>query len=141
MIKMKFLFDHSCINITNQLYLQSVEDKASDIRTIFKTDEFEEFYNGLDEKVKDKFEYTFELVQTVYAIPVKYVKHLEGTDLYEMRVSVGSNEYRTVLFAIDNSNVILSTKIILLNGFLKKSTKDYSKQIAKAERILKGLAL
>jgi hypothetical protein len=25
-----------------------------------------------------------------------------------MRVSVGSNEYRTVLFAIDNSNVILS---------------------------------
>lgn len=121
--------------------MESVEDKASDIRTIFKTDEFEEFYNGLDEKVKDKFEYTFELVQTVYAIPVKYVKHLEGTDLYEMRVSVGSNEYRTVLFAIDNSNVILSTKIILLNGFLKKSTKDYSKQIAKAERILKGLAL
>lgn len=121
--------------------MESVEDKASDIRTIFKTDEFEEFYNGLDEKVKDKFEYTFELVQTVYAIPVKYVKHLEGTDLYEMRVSVGSNEYRTVLFAIDNSNVILSTKIILLNGFLKKSTKDYNKQIAKAERILKGLAL
>lgn len=121
--------------------MESVEDKASDIRIIFKTDEFEEFYNGLDEKVKDKFEYTFELVQTVYAIPVKYVKHLEGTDLYEMRVSVGSNEYRTVLFAIDNSNVILSTKIILLNGFLKKSTKDYSKQIAKAERILKGLAL
>lgn len=121
--------------------MESVEDKASDIRTIFKTDEFEESYNGLDEKVKDKFEYTFELVQTVYAIPVKYVKHLEGTDLYEMRVSVGSNEYRTVLFAIDNSNVILSTKIILLNGFLKKSTKDYSKQIAKAERILKGLAL
>ena len=46
-----------------------------------------------------------------------------------MRVSVGSNEYRTVLFAIDNSNVILSTKIILLNGFLKKSTKDYDKQM------------
>ena len=92
--------------------MESVEDKASDIRTIFKTDEFEEFYNGLDEKVKDKFEYTFELVQTVYAIPVKYVKHLEGTDLYEMRVSVGSNEYRTVLFAIDNSNVILSSATV-----------------------------
>ena len=58
-----------------------------------------------------------------------------------MRVSVGSNEYRTVLFTIDDSNVILSTKIILLNGFLKKSTKDYDKQIAKAVRILKDLAL
>ena len=43
--------------------------------------------------------------------------------------------------ARDNSNVILATKIILLNGFLKKSTKDYDKQIAKAIRILKDLAL
>lgn len=121
--------------------MESVEGKTSDIRTIYKTEEFEEFYSSLDTRVKDKFEYTFELVQTVYALPVKYVKHLDGTDLYEMRVSVGSNEYRTVLFAIDNSNVILSTKIILLNGFLKKSTKDYNKQIAKAIRILKDLAL
>ena len=121
--------------------MESVEGKTSDIRTIYKTEEFEEFYSSLDTRVKDKFDYTFELVQTVYALPVKYVKHLDGTDLYEMRVSVGSNEYRTVLFAIDNSNVILSTKIILLNGFLKKSTKDYNKQIAKAIRILKDLAL
>lgn len=121
--------------------MESVKDKTTDIRTIFKTEEFEEFYNSLDKRVKDKFEYTFGLVQTVYALPVKYVKHLKGTDLYEMRISVGSNEYRTVLFAIDNSNIILSTRIILLNGFIKKSTKDYNKQIAKAEKILKDLAL
>ena len=117
--------------------MESIETKTTDIRTIYKTEEFEEFYNDLNARVKDKFEYTFELVQTVYALPVKYIKHLDGTDLYEMRVSVGSNEYRTVLFAID----ILATKIILLNGFLKKSTKDYNKQIAKAIRILKDLAL
>ena len=117
--------------------MESIETKTTDIRTIYKTEEFEEFYNDLNARVKDKFEYTFELVQTVYALPVKYIKHLDGTDLYEMRVSVGSNE----LFAIDNSNVILATKIILLNGFLKKSTKDYDKQIAKAIRILKDLAL
>ena len=103
--------------------MESIETKTTDIRTIYKTEEFEEFYNDLN------------------ALPVKYIKHLDGTDLYEMRVSVGSNEYRTVLFAIDNSNVILATKIILLNGFLKKSTKDYNKQIAKAIRILKDLAL
>ncbi len=121
--------------------MESIETKTTDIRTIYKTEEFEEFYYDLNARVKDKFEYTFELVQTVYALPVKYIKHLDGTDLYEMRVSVGSNEYRTVLFAIDNSNVILATKIILLNGFLKKSTKDYDKQIAKAIRILKDLAL
>lgn len=121
--------------------MELIEGEITDIRTIFRTNEFEEFYHCLDDRVKGKFEYTFAIVQTVYALPVKYVKHLDGTELYEMRVSIGSNEYRTILFAIDNRNVILSTKIILLNGFLKKSTKDYNKQIAKAERILKDLAL
>ena len=43
--------------------------------------------------------------------------------------------------AVDNENIILSKKILLLNGFLKKSTKDYSKQIKIAERILKGFEL
>ena len=115
--------------------------KITDIRTIFKTKEFEEFFNSLDDRIKTKFEYTFAIIQTVYVLPIKYVKHLEGTDLFEMRVSVGTNEYRTILFAIDNSNVIQSTKIILLNGFLKKSTKDYRKQIDKAKQILNDLEL
>lgn len=56
-----------------------------------------------------------------------------------MRVSVGTNEYRTVLFAIDHDNIILSTKILVLNAFLKKSTKDYKKQIEIAEKILGGM--
>lgn len=64
-----------------------------------------------------------------------------NTDLYEMRVSVGTNEYRTILFAIDHDNIIQSTRIILLNGFLKKSEKDYRKQINIAEKILKDLEL
>ncbi len=59
---------------------------------------------------------------------------------YEMRVSLGSNEYRSMLFAVDNDNLIEATSIILLNAFLKKSTKDYNKQIKIAERILKGLS-
>ena len=84
--------------------MTSVDGKTTDVRIIFRTEEFEKFYHSLNTRVKDKLEYTFELVQTVYALPVKYIK----TNLYEMRVSVGSNEYRTVLFAIDNSNVILS---------------------------------
>lgn len=62
--------------------MKSVEGKTTDIRTIFRTEEFEEFYNSLNTRVKDKFEYTFGLVQTVYVLPVKYVKHLDGTDFY-----------------------------------------------------------
>ena len=42
-----------------------------------------------------------------------------------MRVSVGNNEYRTVLFAVDNENIILSTRIYVLNAFKKKSKQDY----------------
>lgn len=56
-----------------------------------------------------------------------------------MRVSVGNNEYRTILFAVDKSNIIELTKIVLLNGFLKKSTKEYRKQIELAQSILKKL--
>ena len=59
--------------------------------------------------------------------------------MYEMKVSVGNNEYRTILFAVDKSNIIESTKIVLLNGFLKKSTKEYRKQIELAQSILKKL--
>lgn len=70
----------------------------------------------------------------------KFIKHLENTDLYEMRVSVATNEYRTILFAIDHDNILNATKIFVLNAFLKKSTKDYKKQIETALHILGGLS-
>lgn len=121
--------------------MNSDEESKTDIRVIYKSQEFELFYEGLTENVKQKFEHVFNVIQTVYALPNKFVKHLVNTDLYEMRVSVGTNEYRTVLFAIDHDNIIQSTRILLLNGFLKKSEKDYKKQICKAEKILKDLEL
>lgn len=79
------------------------------------------------------------MITTIYDVSTKFVKHLENTDLYEMRASVGNNEYRTILFAVDKSNIIELTKIVLLNGFLKKSTKEYRKQIELAQSILKKL--
>lgn len=114
------------------------KDNKSAIRTIFRTPEFDEFFNSLPDRIKDKFEYVFLVVQTVYNVSTKFVKHIENTELYELRVSVGTNEYRTVLFAIDHDNVIESTKIILLNALLKKSSKDYRKHIEKAKTILKN---
>ena len=67
----------------------------------------------------------------------KFVKKLVDTDFYEMRVSVATNEYRTIIFTIDNDNIVNATQILLLNAFLKKSTKDYKKQIEVAENIIK----
>lgn len=61
-----------------------------------------------------------------------------NTDFYELRVSV-DNEVRVILFSADNENISLASSVILLNGFVKKSTKDYDKEIAKAIHILRKL--
>lgn len=110
------------------------------MRKLLSTDEFYEFYNSLESNIQEKFDYTMNLVITEHNISTKFVKRLINTDLYEMRVSVGHNAYRTILFAVDNENIILSSEIILLNGFIKKSTKDYNKQIKRAQKILKELS-
>ncbi|MDE6554134.1 MAG: type II toxin-antitoxin system RelE/ParE family toxin [Muribaculaceae bacterium] len=121
--------------------MKSVEATGKYVRTILRTPEFLEFYESLPAKVQTKFQYVMNVIATVYNVSTKFVKHLEKTDLYEMRVSIGNNEYRTVLFAIDHDNFIESKNIILLNGFLKKDNKDYRKQIEIATRILHNLEL
>jgi len=121
--------------------MKATDKKDSGIRELYFSDEFTEFYEKLQDKVKAKFEHTMDIIRTEYVLNTKFVKHLENTDLYEMRVSVNFNEYRTILFAVDNDNIILSKRILLLNGFLKKSTKDYSKQIKVAKQILEDFEL
>lgn len=98
-----------------------------------------EFYNALPPRVQIKFRYVMNVISEVYNISVKFVKHIDNTDLYEMRVSVGTNEYRTILFAIDHQNLIEAKNILLLNGFLKKDNKNYHKQIEIAITILNKL--
>lgn len=111
------------------------------IRTVYQTEEFKSFLDALPKQIQDKFRYVLDIIINVYLLPVKFVKHLSGTDLYELRVSVGPNEYRTILFAVDRPNIIEAKQVIFLNGFLKKSTKDYKKQIETAQKILKRLEL
>lgn len=118
-------------------------DKATTpyVRTILRTPEFMAFYEALSVKVQTKFQYVMNVIASVYNVSTKFVKHLENSDLYEMRVSVGTNEYRTVLFAIDHENFIEAKSIILIIGFLKKDNKDYRKQIEKAISILNKMEL
>ena len=108
------------------------------MREIYFSDEFWEFYNKQDTKVQIKFDYVLEIIRTERIITTKFLKHLENTELYEMRVSVSRNEYRTILFSIDNENILSASRIFVLNAFVKKSTKDYKKQIDIAYNILKG---
>ena len=117
-----------------------MKGKNEVIRKIYWTKEFAKFYEVLPNNVRLKFEYVLSIVETERIISSKFVKQIVNTDLYEMRVSVGNNEYRTILFTMDHSNVILATEITLLNAFLKKSTKDYKKQIKLAEKILNQIS-
>lgn len=110
------------------------------MREILSTDEYKEFYNSLNTKIQDKIKYGIQVIEEIPVVSTKLIKKLVNTDLYEMRISV-DNEYRIILFCIDHDNFINAKQIIFLNGFVKKSTKDYEKQIKKAETILKGLEL
>lgn len=114
--------------------LGSDEEKA--IREIHRTEEFDEFYDSAETKIKEKTEYILNLISQEKVVNSKFVKKLKNSDFYEMRISVG-NEYRVILFTIDNECFVESENILLLNGFMKKSTKDYAKQIRIAEKILK----
>lgn len=117
--------------------------EEENIRQVIYSEEFDAFYRGLDSKIQDKFDYGLRLIKTQYVVNnqyvvnKKFVKHLENTDFYELRVSISSDEYRTVLFAIDNSSFIQSKRVILLNSFVKKGTKQYKAEIKLAERLLK----
>lgn len=127
-------------NVINFLHLQQnpmLMDKF--IRELILTPEFEEYYNSVTDKVKEKYDYVMYILRSQRVVSAKFVKLIEKTNIYEMRVSVGNNEYRTFLFAVDASNIIESSQVILLNSFLKKDTKQYKAEIEKAKTILKNL--
>ena len=108
------------------------------MRTILRSLEFDEFYQNLPLNVQNKVKYAMNIIADVKVVNTKLVKKLIDTDFYELRISVG-NEYRVILFTIDHENLIEAEQILLLNGFMKKSTKDYKKEIQKAEQILNSL--
>lgn len=108
------------------------------MRTVIRSTEFDEFYNSLPANVQNKLKYAMNVIAEIKVVNTKLIKKLVDTDFYELRISVG-NEYRVILFTIDHENFIEAEQILLLNGFMKKSTKDYKKEIAKAEQILNSL--
>lgn len=110
------------------------------MRKIRSTPEYQTFYDSLSDRVKNKIEYGIHILEEITVVSTKLVKKLTNTNLYELRISV-DNEYRIILFCMDNENIINATKIIFLNGFVKKSTKDYVKKIEQAKKIFNNLEL
>ena len=101
-----------------------------------RSESFDAFYKSLDDKVQEKIDYVLSVMTELRVVNTKFVNRLEGTEFYEMRISI-HNEYRVILFTIDEDNFISANNVLLLNGFLKRSTKDYKPQISLARNILK----
>ena len=103
---------------------------------IFYKSYFRDLYNDLDERAKNKIDYALLILENQPFVPQKFVKHISvSTGIYEIRTNVGSNEYR-VLFFFESGSLIEGGKIVVIgNGFLKKSDRDYRRAVEIAEEI------
>jgi len=106
------------------------------MREILITPECLTFIDDQDKRVSIKFFQLIEVIEEVKVVHANFIKKLTNTDFYELRVKAG-NEIRVIIFTIDHSNFSECTKAVCLNGFHKKSTKDYKKAITQAEKLLK----
>ncbi len=116
-------------------YIYYLCDKEP-IRQIIFSEEFSEFYDGLSERIQEKYDYAFAMIRTQYVVNKKFVKSIDKTDFYELRVSIGYDEYRSILLAIDHDSFIQVHRVLVLNSFLKKDTKQYKAEIKTAEKLL-----
>lgn len=98
---------------------------------IFFGDYFFSLYNKQTQRIKDKINRTLGLVRDLKIIPVKFLKHIEGTDIYEIRVRCGKNIFRIFCF-FDKKNLV-----VILNGFQKKSQKTPVNEITIALKLKK----
>ena len=106
------------------------------MRKIDITPECSNFIESQDRRVIEKFYQLVQILIEVKVVHSNFVKKIQKTHFFELRIKAG-NEYRVLLFAIDHLNFAECESAILLNGFQKKSTKDYKKAIKEADKLLK----
>ena len=88
----------------------------------------EEFLDTLSDKVVQKIISVIELVEAEPIVPAKFFRKLVDTELYECRVRWESNIFRLFCFFDRND------KIVITNGFVKKTQKTPQREIERAKR-------
>ncbi|MFA6979061.1 MAG: type II toxin-antitoxin system RelE/ParE family toxin [Ignavibacteriaceae bacterium] len=87
-------------------------------KVLFYGNYFLDFYSKQNLKTKEKIDFVLDLVRNVERVPIKFLKHLEGTDgLYEVKVITNKSSIRIFGF-FDEGNLV-----ILINCFNKKTEK------------------
>lgn len=90
-----------------------------------------DFILSLDKKMQAKMLRTIKLLQdSGYELREPYSKHLDE-GIFELRAKVGSDISRVLYF------FIVGRKVILTNGFIKKSQKTPPNEIEKAKEYRK----
>lgn len=93
--------------------------------------EFEEFYNSLPVKDRNKLRATIEMIEEAgiqVAIQLEWVKKLDN-EINEIRSKVSSNIQRALYFHVKNNQYIIT------HGFTKKTQKTPIKEIERAKQI------
>jgi len=105
-------------------------------REIKITPECHAFITEQPQRVLNKFYEVIAVLIEIQVVGTPYVKKLTNTRFYELRVKA-VQEYRFILYPMDHENFTLAKKVICLNGFVKKSTKDYRKAVNRGNELLK----
>ena len=92
----------------------------------------------MNERLQEKYDYVEHIIKTQRIVNSKFIKKIERSDFYEARISVGSNEYRTVVFAVDAGTFVECSQVLFLNSFLKKDKKQYKKEVRFAEKLIEN---
>lgn len=93
--------------------------------------EFEEFYNSLPIKDRNKLRATIDMIEEAgiqAAIQLEWVKKLDS-EINEIRSKVSSNIQRALYFHVKNNQYIIT------HGFTKKTQKTPIKEIERAKQI------
>lgn len=93
--------------------------------------EFEEFYNSLPVKDRNKLRATIEMIEEAgiqAAIQLEWIKKL-NSEINEIRSKVSSNIQRALYFHVKNNQYIIT------HGFTKKTQKTPIKEIERAKQI------
>jgi phage-related protein len=99
-------------------------------KIIFYGDYFLDFYYKQEDKTKLKIDFVLDLIRNVEKVPVKFLKHLEGTDgLYEIKIITSLKSIR-IFCCFDEGNLI-----VLLNCIIKKTNKTPKRELEKALKL------
>lgn len=91
---------------------------------IFHGKYFADFYIEQNERVQEKIEYVFKIIQSVQSVPKKFLEHIAGTaGLYEIKIEFESNIFR-VFCCFDKGNLV-----VIFNCFQKKTQTTPRKEI------------